>query len=94
MCFKEDAGKRKKRLKVVKKKITTTTTRPRRRSPAPATQLSVWAAAEKVKENGPSLRFTSSEESRESEEIMRREDTDDIYRYKPSPTPATKQFYR
>ena len=58
--------------------------------------LSIWAAAEKVKENGPRLRFESSEEeSRESKEMSRKKNSDDIYKkYKPSPTPATKQFYR
>ena len=101
--FKDDTvindKRRRQKIRVRKQKeppktSITSTDRPRRKVVDDANILSIWAAAEKVKENGPSLRFASSEESRESEEIRRREDTDDIYRYKPSPTPATKQFYR
>ena len=99
--FKDDKvindKRRRQKIRVRKQKESpknsiTSTDRPRRKVVDDANMLSIWAAAEKVKENGPSLRFTS-EESRESEEAMTREDTDDIYKYKPSPTPATKQFY-
>ena len=92
--------KRRQKIRVRKQKepsknISPSTQRPRRKVVDDANILSIWAAAEKVKENGPSLRFDSSEESRESKEMSRREDTNDIYKkYKPSPTPATKQFYR
>ena len=103
--FKDDTiindRRRRQKIRVRKQKepsknISPSTERPRRKVVDDANILSIWAAAEKVKENGPSLRFDSSEEeSRESKEMSRKEDSDDIYKkYKPSPTPATKQFYR
>ena len=88
--------KRRQKIRVRKpkepsKNISPSTARPRRKVVDDANILSIWAAAEKVKENGPSLRFDSSEEK---EEALRREDTGDGYKYTPAPTPATKQFYR
>ena len=80
---------RRQKIRVKKQKpskiSTPITMRPQRKVTDGAKVLSIWAAAEKVKEHGPSLRFDNSEEL---DTPLRGE------KYKPIPTPATKQFYR
>ena len=65
-----DSPRQRQKIKVKKhKKTTVKPKRPIKKNDEDARLLSIWAAAEKVSENGPSLRFESEEEEERLENL-------------------------